>query len=192
MKNIVDLFKKFWDFLKKDNLPSLMVFLVLIFMFLLLIFFPLLRYFTGTQYPLVIVESCSMHHDEYGFNNTFTSSIYEKNHISINDTSSWDFPMGVNKGDIIFIIGTKNINVGDVIIFNGGENHPIIHRIIDDIEPYQTKGDNHITNYEQLSVEKNISNNQILGKAIFRIPYLGWIKLIFFDWMKSDGQRGFC
>ena len=192
MKDNKKIIKKFWNFLKQDSLPSLLVFLVLVFTFLLFIFFPLLRFVTGSNYPLVIVESCSMYHEEYGFDNVFTSSIYSKNNISIEDSSSWDFPMGLNKGDIIFIVGAKNISVGDVIIFNGGENHPIIHRIIDSVEPYQTKGDNYITNYKQLNSEKSIDENQVLGKAVFRIPYLGWIKLIFFDWMKADGQRGVC
>jgi signal peptidase I len=189
---IKELYKRFKAFLKKDSFSSLIVFLILIFTFLLLIFFPLLRLITGTSYPLVIVESCSMYHDEYGFDKIVNNSIYSNNNININDTQNWDFPRGLNKGDIIFIVKTKNISVGNVIIFNAQTSYPIIHRIIDDIEPYQTKGDNYVTNSKQLSVEKNISEEQYLGRAIFKIPYLGWIKLIFFDWKNNENQRGFC
>ncbi len=192
MKKIIHQLKKFWNFIQKDTFPSLIIFLLVAFLFLLLIFFPLLRLVTGTNYPLVIVESCSMYHQENGFQKVFTSSIYSKNNISTENTTYWDFQNGLNKGDIIFIVGAKNIKVGDVIIFNGKANHPIIHRIIDNIEPYQTKGDNYITNYEQLEVEKNIKKEQILGKAVFKIPLLGWVKLMFFDWRNPSSQRGFC
>jgi signal peptidase I len=192
MKKLVESLKKFYEFLQKDTFTSLIIYLIVVFLFLLLIFFPVLRLITGTYFPLVIVESCSMYHDEYGFDKTMTSSVYSNNDITINDTLNWDFPRGLNKGDIIFIVKDTDLEIGDVIIFNGGANHPIIHRIIDNIVPYQTKGDNYVTNSQQLNVEKNIREEQVLGRAVFKIPYLGWIKLIFFDWKNPTEDRGFC
>jgi hypothetical protein len=49
-----------------------------------------------------------------------------------------------------------------------------------------TKGDN---NQGQLSVEKNIINQQIVGRAVFRIPKLGWGKLIFVEIFKAIMAR---
>ncbi len=193
-KSITKNLKKFWDFLQKDSLASTVVFLLLAVIFLVVIFFPTLSLITGSDYPLVIVESCSMYHHEYGFEKTFTSPLYEKNGISIEDTKNWDFQNGLKKGDIIFIVGPKKVKQGEVIIFAGrGIATPIIHRIIDDDEPYGTKGDNYISNSRQLTgVETEIAEDQILGKAVFRIPALGWVKLIFFDWKNPKDRQGFC
>ncbi len=185
--------KRYWNFLQEDSLKAVFVFLVTAILFLVLIFFPCLRLLTGSDYPLVIVESCSMYHHDYGFENTFTSPIYGENNISINDTDNWIFPNGLKKGDIIFIVEPKNLEKGDVIIFSSGRSSvPIIHRLVDDVEPYATKGDNYISNSGQFSEEMNIIEEQVLGKAVFRIPGLGWIKLILFDWRNPAGYRGFC
>tara|TARA_Y100000310_G_scaffold338650_1_gene428912 strand:+ start:5095 stop:5664 length:570 start_codon:yes stop_codon:yes gene_type:complete len=182
--------KKFWKFLKKDSWGSLAVTLVIAFILILYVFFPILKFITGSALPLVIVESCSMYHDEVGFDKILDNSIYSQNGIELEDTEDWDFQRGLTKGDIIFVVGAKNIEKGDVIIFNGGSAHPIIHRVVDDEEPYGTKGDNYKTNTEQLPSERSIQQEQVLGKAVFKVPFLGWIKLIFYD-VKSD-ERGLC
>lgn len=193
MKKEDNFFKRFWKFLKKDTWQSLVVFLILALIFIKFIFFPLLNLVTGTNFPLVIVESCSMHHEEKGFEQSFDSStVYQNNGITLEDTENWDFQKGLEKGDVIFIVKTKNIEVGDVIIFEGGATYPIIHRVVDDEEPYATKGDNYKTNSYQLPTEKSITEEQVYGKAIFKIPAIGWIKLIFFDWKNPVSSRGFC
>ena len=134
-----------------------------------------------------------MYHEERGFEQAFGSStVYQDNGIDFADTEDWDFQNGLNKGDVIFIVRTKNIEVGDVIIFEGGATYPIIHRVVDAEEPYATKGDNYKTNSYQLSTEKSITEEQVYGKAIFKIPAIGWIKLIFFDWKNPISSRGFC
>ena len=63
--------------------------------------------------------------------------------------------------------------IGDVLIFQINRKHPIIHRIVS-LNPLQTKGDH---NSGQLPEEKNISDNQIIGIAIGKIPYIGWPKV---------------
>ena len=88
---------------------------------------------------------------------------------------------GFKKGNVIFLRGMKpgDIKLGDVIVFNNGGAVPIIHRIVfigDDY--YQTKGDNNIDSFEQLG-ETNIKQNQILGKAVMRVPLLGYVKIVF-------------
>ncbi len=185
--------KKFWAFLKEDSLKSLVVTLVLAFIVIKFVLFPALSFVTGSMLPLVIVESCSMYHDEPGFDGAFSRpAVYDNYNIGINDTDDWVFPHGLKKGDIIFVTRAEKIKVGDVIIFVGNAAHPIIHRVVDAKEPYATKGDNYKTNSQQLSSEKSISDEQVIGKAVFRIPYIGWVKLIFFDWKFPDSQRGFC
>lgn len=270
--------KKFYDFLKEDSLPSLIVTLVLAFIIIKFIFFPLLSFVTGTSLPLVIVESCSMHHpedweeifnrqgtcengqtklriDENSFtileqsgnykinkirferqnfnrlieipieeinvgnhityttekgeftqviteikNNTYFTrgnyycqieELYNDYNISLEEAKSFHFRNGLNKGDIVFVLGPKNIEKGDVIIFNAGASHPVIHRTIKitDSGIITTKGDN---NNGILNSEKSIFPENVLGKAVFKIPYAGWIKLIFFEHTRREDQRGFC
>ena len=184
--------KKFWNFLCEDSWPSLVVSLVIALIVIKFILFPVLSLLTGTYLPLVIVESCSMHHYENGFDKIFsTSNVYSEKNISLSETSNWPFQNGFNKGDVIFVVGAKNVNVGDVIIFNGGAANPIIHRVVS-LNPIETKGDNYITNPAQLPAEKNINKNQIIGKAVFRIPYIGWLKLIFYEFARPESERGIC
>lgn len=192
MKKVGDSLKKIWNFLQEDTWPSFVATLVIAFIIIKFIFFPGLSLITGTALPLVIVESCSMYHHEPGFSRTFESPIYEENNISIEDTANWDFQNGFSKGDVIFVVGAKNIEVGDVVIFNGGAKHPLIHRAIKADDNFATKGDNYKTNAKQLSSEKNIAEEQLVGKALFKIPFIGWAKLIFFEAGRSSQERGLC
>lgn len=188
--------KKAWNktraFLEKDSWQSFIVTLLLAFVIIKFAFFPGLSLITGTSLPLVIVESCSMYHQEPGFDNTFSSPIYEKYGIKLEDSKDWNFNNGFSKGDIIFVVGAKNIEIGDVIIFNGGEAHPLIHRVVQADDNYATKGDNYKTNSGQLGAEKNISEDQLVGKALFRVPFVGWAKLIFFEAGREPRDRGMC
>ncbi len=181
--------KNIWAYLKKDTWDSWLVSLILVFVFIKFIFFPLLSLATGTSLPLVVVESCSMYHDgdfdDWWFKN---AAWYEEKNISKQDFLSYFFKNGLNKGDIIVTWGYSEYEKGDVIIFTAPTKYPLIHRIISDKE-ISTKGDH---NPGQLEVEKDISEEQIIGKAVARIPALGWLKLIFFEPFKQEGQRGFC
>jgi len=192
MKKVVDCWKKFWVFLKKDSWASFAVTLLLAFVIIKFVFFPGLSLITGTGLPLVIVESCSMYHHDAGFDNTFESDVYEDYGLSLADTDNWIFQNGFNKGDVIFVVGAKNVEVGDVIIFNGGAQHPLIHRVVEVDDGYATKGDNYKTNAKQLSMEKDISEEQVIGKALFKVPFIGWAKLIFFEASRSPHERGLC
>ena len=193
MEKVITYWKRFVDFLKKDTWASFIATLIIAFIFIKFILFPGLSFATGSSLPLVIVESCSMYHHEDGFDKILeTSDIYLENGITINDTADWDFQNGFSKGDVMFIVGAKNIKEGDVIVFNAGTTHPLIHRVIRARETYSTKGDNYKTNSGQLQAETKIMNEQILGKALFKIPAIGWAKLILFEWNKSPNSRGLC
>ena len=78
--------------------------------------------------------------------------------------------------------GTRELKVGDVIVFKrkNGEA-PVIHRLVNINEVIQTKGDN---NYDIVrGMEHNIRREDIVGKAVLRIPYLGYFKIFFVDYI---------
>lgn len=199
--------KKYWDkfwFLlwKDDSLKGWIFSVIFLFLFIKLIFFPFLSLATGTSLPLAIVESCSMYHQGNIFSDF--DSWYERHDIKYSnfqinklDFEEFPFKKGFNKGDILFIVGTKaeKLKEGDIIIFNGNKVNPIIHRIIDIQEDdgeliFSTIGDN---NPGQLSIEKSIHKDQIIGRAVFRLaPYIGWGKLIFFELARSPSEKGLC
>ena len=202
-KKIKDIWKKFLFLLWKDDSFKGWVFsIIVIFIFIKFIFFPGLSLVTGTALPLAIVESCSMYHEGNLFSNYDKwwlnhEGKYSKFEIEKQDFENFKLKNGFNKGDILFIIGTKpeKLEVGDIIIFSSGTRNTIIHRIIG-IENknnevfLSTIGDN---NNRQLSFERSISSDKIIGKTAFKIlPYFGWIKLIFFEAQKSSSDKGFC
>ncbi|MGC9309092.1 MAG: signal peptidase I [Candidatus Nanoarchaeia archaeon] len=183
--------KQFWKFLRKDSLPSLIVSLILAFIIIKYVFFPILSFFTGTALPLVIVESCSMYHAE-DFEEIIDEEIYEDFDITQEQADKWDFKNGLNKGDVIFVVGADkhNLDVGDVVIFARNTGNPVIHRVIElNGNSFTTKGDN---NPGLLQEEKQVSYDRLVGKAVFRIPWVGWIKLIFFEPTRPASQRGLC
>jgi len=202
-KEVKEYWKKFWFLLWKDESVWGWIFsIIFIFLFIKFIFFPVLSLITGTSLPLAIVESCSMYHQGGIFSNLDSWwSRHDSKYSNLNMTKSEfiDFSLknGFNKGDILFIVGTnpEKLKIGDVIIFNGGQKNPIIHRIINIREEngkriFSTEGDN---NNGQLSVEKDINENQIIGKAIFKlVPYVGWGKLIFYESQQLPENKGFC
>lgn len=185
--------KKFWKFLGEDSWASWGVSIVLAFIVVKFIFFPGISFLLATSMPLVIVESGSMHHpgnfvgNAIGLNSEFEQwwnekgSWYEEKGIEKTDAEDWTLRNGLEIGDIVLVSGHKTPEVGDIIIFNAAQKHPIIHRIVD-IKTingevvYETKGDN---NSGQLIFEKNIDENTVIGRAVFRIPKLGWVKLAF-------------
>jgi hypothetical protein len=112
---------------------------------------------------------------------------YEERNITKEEFSKFDLSNGFRKGDIIIVWGRFTPKIGDVIIFKPNQDssapRPIIHRIVSiDNNIIQTKGDH---NEKQLVASNNIYNTdettikreQIIGKAVFKIPYLGYIKI---------------
>ncbi|MFH1503236.1 MAG: signal peptidase I [Candidatus Diapherotrites archaeon] len=195
--------KKFWWVVwKDDSFKGWIISLVFLFVVIKLVFFPLLNLVTGTELPLAIVESCSMYHkaNTFGnFNNWWERHDSKYNQLNINKTEFSNFVLkkGFNKGDILFIIRAKpeKLEIGNIIIFDSGEKNPIIHRIINIKQEegkyiFSTIGDN---NNGQLSIEKEINEDQLVGKAVLKImPLLGWGKLIFYERLRTPNERGFC
>lgn len=191
----------FWEFLKEDSWTSWFVSLLLLVVLIRFIFFPTLSLVTGSALPLVVIESCSLYH-KTSFDAWWNQNQewYENKGISKSDFKSFPYKNGLNKGDIIFVWGKGNYNIGNIIIFepNPGSTagHPIIHRIIS-LDPIGTKGDHNSmqltsNNNAQKIDETSIPENRVIGKATFKIPALGWIKLIFFEPFRPASERGFC
>src|SRR3989344_3317873 len=199
----ISLLKKIWRFIwHDDSFLGWIVSLVVIFLIVKFIFFPVLFLVTGTKLPLVVVESCSMYHPGTGtpfvnFEEWWKSKSGNYKQFDIDKEMFEEFSIknGFNKGDIIFAIGKnpEKLELGSIIIFNAEQQHPIIHRIVristtNDERTFSTLGDN---NPAQHPFEKSINEDQVIGKAVAKIPYVGWIKLIFCDWRKPYGERGF-
>ncbi len=118
---------------------------------------------------------------------------YEENEINKEKFSEFSLRNGFSKGDIIFVWGRFDPKIGDIIIFKAEDSsapRPIIHRIVSiDGEIIATKGDH---NSQQLrkgnnifdTDETNIDKDQIVGKAVLKIPYLGWPKIWLIELLK--------
>jgi len=186
---IKDNLKKFWRFLNEDSWQSWIISLILAFVIIKFIFFPTLSFITAAPLPLVVIESCSMYHagsfDSWWNQNEVW---YEDKKIIKENFEEFPFKNGLNKGDIILLWGRGEYKTGDIIVFQAGMQNPIIHRMISE-DPISTKGDN---NLGQLDIETRIDEEQVLGKSIFRIPGLGWLKLLFFEGTRPTNERGFC
>jgi len=117
-------------------------------------------------------------------------SWYEKNGIDKDEFSKFSFRNGFNKGDIMILTGkiSGEIQLGDVIVFRSDRKDPIIHRVVkktqDEGITFQTKGDNNADSIKNNALdETNIGNDILIGKAVFRVPFLGYIKILFVDYV---------
>jgi len=180
--------KKVWHFIWiEDSLASWIVNVILAFLIVKFIIYPLLGLLLGTGYPVVAVVSGSMEHNGLDFDSWWANNgnWYENEGFTKEEFYDYSFRNGFNKGDIIILrgINAENIKRGNVIVYSTNRyKYPIIHRVVKkegELGSYivETKGDN---NSQQDPEE--ISEDKLIGKAIFRIPFLGWIKIIF-TWM---------
>ena len=191
--------KQAWHWLwHDDSVLSWVVSIAVAFLIIKFLIYPALGLIFGTQFPVVAVVSDSMEHPE-PFDDWWSKheDMYLRYNITKNQFNEFPMKRGFNKGDIIILFGVKpeKINRGDIIVYWGGKAYPIIHRVIavdyDSERYFQTKGDNNlgqIINPPYLD-ERRIPATQpcpdeltedcsvILGKAAFRVPYLGWVKI---------------
>ena len=174
--------RKIWHFIwKDDSLLSWIVNVLLAFLIVKFLIYPGLGFALGTTHPVVAVVSSSMHHN--GDFNQWYDERGDWYNFTKEEMKEWSFSNGFNKGDIMVLKKAKGLEEGDVIVFSGNSNNPIIHRLvfIGD-NHYQTKGDNNADSFGQLG-EKSIKEDQIIGEAVGRIPLLGYIKILFTEVM---------
>ncbi|MCJ7478808.1 MAG: signal peptidase I [Candidatus Nanohaloarchaeota archaeon QJJ-7] len=85
----------------------------------------------------------------------------------------------LHRGDMIVVEGEpwEEIEVGEIIVFESGDMPvPVIHRVIEKNETaLQTQGDALNTQHE---FEKHITEDQVMGTALFSIPMIGHVKLV--------------
>lgn len=203
--------KKFWKFFwHDDSVLSWIVNVIIAFVTIRYIVYPLLGLVLGTSYPIVAVVSESMQHnlhdqmicgqqfDEFkesldSYWNT-CGQWYEKRNISKEQFANFKFNQGFNKGDVIILwrANPNNIKLGDILIFQSNKPQPIIHRVVKITEDnsnyiYQTKGDHNSNSITGIYGETAITPDRILGKGMIRIPYLGWIKIVFVELLAPLG-----
>ncbi len=177
--------KKVWHFIwVEDSISSWIVNVILAFLLVKFVIYPLLGLMLGTSYPVVAVVSGSMEHHMLNFDDWWSqhSAWYENAGLSKDTLYNAKFKNGFNKGDIIVLKGLRpeKVKKGDVIVYSTTRyKYPIIHRVVNIINDnnsinFETKGDNN-----PVKDPETVQSSKMLGKAIFRIPLLGWIKIIF-------------
>jgi signal peptidase I len=123
---------------------------------------------------------------------------YEEKSITKETFQDFSLKNGFRKGDIIIVWGRFKPKLGDIVIFKPGNQStspkPIIHSIVGFKKDYiMTKGDHNEDflvegNNRHNTDETKITQDRIIGKAIFKIPYLGWFKIWvseFINWIIS-------
>ena len=203
--------RKGWNFFwHDDSLASWAANVVIAFLIIKFILYPLLGLILGTSFPIVAVISESMEHglhegklcgnDYSTFKESFDNywdacgKWYEDQGITKEQFRDFPFSQGFNKGDVIVLwrANRNNIEVGDVLIFQGSKPQPLIHRVVkvweeDGQRYYQTKGDHNSGTISGNGGEEQISEARIYGQGSFRAPYFGWVKILFVDLVRPLG-----
>lgn len=184
--------KKVYRWLRdEESVLAFVVNLLIAFVVIKYLLYPGLGWVLGTPYPVVAVVSGSMEHPG-SFDNWWNTmcrkdllhnsvvtqgDLYANYGIDKQVFSDFVWKNGFNKGDIMVLASPKKIKQGDVIVFiSGGPADPIIHRVISVTGGISTKGDN---NCVSAGFEQNIPEERVIGKAVVRVPWLGWVKIAF-------------
>jgi len=188
--------KKVWLFLwEEDSIYSWIANVLIAFVIIKYLLYPGLGLVLGTPAPIVAVVSGSMEH-EGSFDEFWSKGMccnarcsgklvqgeyYENINISRDDFREFDFVNGFNMGDIMVLASAESAQKGDVLVYLVPRRpDPIIHRIVDIKQTSQgkvftTKGDH---NCDIGSFERNIPEERVIGKAVWRVPFLGWVKIL--------------
>ena len=190
--------KKAWHFIWDDNsVWSWIANIAIAFVLIKFLVYPSLGFILSTTHPVVAVVSESMEHN--GNFDKWWKGAQKGYTITKDDFMKFPLENGFNKGDIMILKGKKpeNIRVGDVIVFwssgispQTGNREPIIHRVVkkwdeNGVYYFQTKGDNNPASISNAYLdETKVSQNQVVGNAVLRVPLLGYIKIWFVDIIK--------
>ena len=188
--------KKVWYFLwEEESVWSWIANVILAFVIIKFLLYPGLGFVLGTPAPIVAVVSGSMEH-EGNFDQFWSEQMccnaactkqevqgqyYENINITRAQFRDFVFVNGFNKGDIMVLYSPKKAEAGDVIVYLAPNRpDPIIHRVIkigedDGRKLFWTKGDH---NCDVGMFENHIPDERVIGKAVWRVPFLGWVKII--------------
>jgi signal peptidase I len=207
MKEFKSVLHKVWYFIWESNsIWSWIVNIILAFVIIKFLVYPGLGFVLGTSHPIVAVVSSSMEHDG-SFDQWWNSNaicngktctqaeFYSNLDITKEQFLKFRSKNGFNKGDIMVLKGTapENIKIGDIIVFRNHRPDPIIHRVIkkwqeNETYYFQTKGDHNTASVKSLLLdETKIPQDDIIGRATLRIPFLGWIKIAFVGFLQLIG-----
>ncbi|MBI4151343.1 signal peptidase I [Candidatus Woesearchaeota archaeon] len=203
--------KKGWNyFWREDSLGSWLLNILVAFLLIRYVVYPVLGVVLGTHFPIVAVVSESMEHSTFNgilcgkspqeyresFDNYWDTcgNWYVQHGISKEEFQQFPLRDGFNKGDVIILwrANGNNIHVGDVLVFQASKPQPIIHRVVSvktegGKTVYQTKGDHNADSIEPVLGEHQIDQSRIEGKGVIRIPYLGWLKILFVEAVRPLG-----
>jgi signal peptidase I len=198
-KKSMNVLKRFWNFIwHEDSVLSWIVNILLAFIIIKFIIYPGMGLLFGTNLPVVAVISESMEHDG-NFEEWWSSAAmcdtanglakicsqsewYDSKSITKEEFMKYDMHNGFNKGDIIVLRGTtfEELQIGEILVYQSKLAYPVIHRVVEKNDMIETKGDhNQRQIYDSRINEKYITKEQIIGKAWFKIPYLGYVKIWF-------------
>ena len=178
--------RKVWHFIWEDNsMFSWGVNVLLAFILIKFLVYPGLGFALSTSHPVVAVISESMEHETGDFDTWWaeSGSFYPGHGIDAEKFKQFRFSNGFNEGDMMVVKGKKldTIEKGDVLVFIDNPE-PIIHRVVDIKSEngkfyFSTKGDNNDNFIGNNEID--IAEDRIIGEAWIRIPYLGWVKIMF-------------
>lgn len=194
-KTVKRIARKVWKFLWNDNsVWSWIVNAILAFVLIKFLVYPGLGLILHTNHPVVAVISDSMEHQsefETWWNGM--EKFYSRYNITKEEFAGFRMSGGFSKGDIIILKGKKPayIEAGEVIVFDGNRPEPIIHRVVSKWKTggnyyFSTKGDR---NSDQRDEEKEINESRIVGTAWLRVPYVGYVKIVFTDLVNRVKRR---
>jgi len=182
--------KRAWHFIwHEESAASWAVNIIVAFILIKYLVYPGLGLLLGTGFPVVAVVSGSMEHHPGNFEQwwALNEDFYLGQNITQFDFMNYPFRNGFNKGDIMVLAGADpdTLRLGEVIVYWSGKSYPIIHRYIGtNTESFSgtvylvSKGDNNPNFVIAPDLdEKHIPQELLLGKAVFRIPLLGYVKI---------------
>jgi signal peptidase I len=188
----IEILKKIWYFIWEDNsVWSWIVNIILAVVIIKFVVYPGMGLALGTKYPVVAVVSGSMEHEgNFDYYWDLHGNFYDSYNLTKEQFSLFKFKNGFNTGDIMVLSKADpvKLKIGDVIVFRSSKPDPIIHRIINKWQEngvyyFTTKGD-HNYDLNRIVAEDSISQDRLIGRASFRIPYLGYVKIWFVDFLK--------
>lgn len=197
--------KRAWYFLwYSDSWLSWLVNIVLAYILIKFIVYPALGWLLATPFPVVAVVSESMEHNGLSFDVWWgqNQAFYLDRGITYDSFKGFPFLNGFEKGDIMILYGTKpeDIKAGQVIVFQSSKPYPIIHRAIAKSQEegvlagqyyFETKGDNNPFQIRDFQLDETYVPQRVLqGRAVFRIPLLGYVKIWFVDLLRVFGLYG--
>jgi len=188
---------KTWHFLwHEDSFYSWIVNIVLAVLIIKFLVYPGIGLIFGTSYPIVAVVSGSMDHHGESFDSWWSDNkdFYLQKGITKQMFEEFPFRNGFEKGDLMILKGAdkEDIEVGNVAVFISGKPYPIIHRVVEVRDKsFETKGDANKLQiqppYDYQLDETSVSYDSVVGKAVFRIPLIGYVKIFFAEFLGVFG-----